>query len=81
MEQHNRQLVLLVGRLIGRHRRQVGLSQETLAEKAGLHPTYISLVETNKRSIGIAAAHAVAVALGLKLSDLLAQAERLLKEP
>jgi transcriptional regulator with XRE-family HTH domain len=73
MEPSGKQLVLLVGRLISKHRRQAGLSQETLAGNAGLHPTYISLVETNKRAIGMA--------LGLKLSDLLSQAECLLKNP
>jgi transcriptional regulator with XRE-family HTH domain len=34
-----------------RYRIQIGLSQEEFADKAGLHRTYISLVEREKRSI------------------------------
>ena len=35
------------------YRRQLGLSQEDFAEKAGLHRTYISAVERKKRSISL----------------------------
>lgn len=35
------------------YRRKIGLSQEDFAEKAGLHRTYISAVEREKRSISL----------------------------
>ena len=35
------------------YRMQLGLSQEHLAEKAGLHRTYISAIECGKRSISL----------------------------
>ena len=35
------------------YRRQLGLSQEDFAEKAGLHRTYISAIEREKRSISL----------------------------
>jgi transcriptional regulator with XRE-family HTH domain len=35
------------------YRRQLGLSQEDFAEKAGLHRTYISAIERERRSISL----------------------------
>ena len=45
------------------YRIQRGLSQEALAEKAGLHRTYISAVERERRSICIENIEAIAKAL------------------
>jgi transcriptional regulator with XRE-family HTH domain len=49
----------------------LGLSQELLAEKAGLHPTYIGLIERGKRSPTLRVAQRLAQALGCDLSALL----------
>ena len=38
---------------VRRYRAQLGLSQETVAFRAGLHRTYISAVERGKRSISL----------------------------
>jgi transcriptional regulator with XRE-family HTH domain len=38
---------------IKRYRNLKGLSQEAFAEKAGLHRTYISAIEREKRSIAL----------------------------
>jgi transcriptional regulator with XRE-family HTH domain len=65
-----------LGILIRKYRQACGISQESLAEKARLHPTFISLVETKKRAIGLDTANQVARALNLKLSDLIKQAEQ-----
>jgi transcriptional regulator with XRE-family HTH domain len=56
-----------------------GLSQEALAEKAGLHPTYISLIERGIRKPTIDAAQSLAVGLGLTLSEMVRLAEALQK--
>lgn len=45
------------------YRIQRGLSQEALAEKAGLHRTYISAVERERRNICIENIEAIAKAL------------------
>lgn len=45
------------------YRVQQGLSQEEFADKAGLHRTYISAVEREKRSIAIDNIEKIAVAL------------------
>jgi len=47
------------------YRRQLGLSQEDFAEKAGLHRTYISAVEREKRSISLDNIQKIADALGI----------------
>ena len=46
-----------------RYRLQLGLSQEEFADKAGLHRTYISAVEREKRSIAIDNIEKIAMAL------------------
>ncbi len=63
------------GRAIRHERENLGLSQESFAERANLHRTYISSVELGKVSVGIEVANALAAALGLKLSDLVRRSE------
>jgi transcriptional regulator with XRE-family HTH domain len=48
---------------------------EDLAERAGVHRTYVGLVERRERQPTLAVAGALADALGLSLADLVAQAE------
>ena len=47
------------------------LTQEKLAEYAGLHTNYISSVERAKRNISICNIERIAAALGMTMSDLL----------
>ena len=58
-----------------RCREHLGLSQEEFAEKAGIHRTYVSSIELGKMSVGIEVANQLAVALGMRLSDLVSDAE------
>jgi transcriptional regulator with XRE-family HTH domain len=48
----------------------LGLTQEQLAEKAGLHWTFISGVERGIRNISILKLHRIATSLGVRLRDL-----------
>ncbi len=52
-------------------RQQKGLSQEKLAELAGLHRTYIGSVERGERNISIDNVEALARALEINVPDLL----------
>ena len=65
-----------VGRAIRELREASGLSQEALAEEAGLHRTYISLVERGKRNITVDALSQIAEALNVYPSRLIAEAEK-----
>lgn len=58
-----------------RARKQIGLSQEDFAERAGIHRTYVSSIELGKVSVGIEVANQLAVALGKRLSELVKGAE------
>jgi len=62
-----------------KQRKAKELSQEALAEKAQVHPTHIGLIERGLRNPSLNVAGALANALGLSLSDLIAQAEKLQK--
>jgi len=51
---------------VKKYRNKMGLSQESFAEKAGLHRTYISALEREKRSIALENIQKIADALGIE---------------
>ena len=65
--------------VLKKRRVKAGLSQESLAEKANLHPTYIGLVERSLRNPTLNAADAMARGVGGSLSELLKEAEAVRK--
>ena len=48
-----------------------GLSQEALADAAGLHRTHISLIERGQRSARLETIESLATALGIQPADLM----------
>ncbi len=52
-------------------RTELGMSQEVLAEEAGLHRTYIGSVERGERNVSIDNMERLAKALGADIVDLL----------
>lgn len=67
------------GRVVQHRRRTAGLSQEALAHQAGVHRTYVGLVERGLRKPTIDVGDALALALGTSLSQLIREAERKVK--
>lgn len=63
-------------KLLREHREAKGMSQEKLAHAAGLHRTYVGLIERGERNPTLDSAHALARALGLRLSELVREAEK-----
>lgn len=61
-----------VGRRVRSLRQQLGVSQEELAARAGLHRNYVGSVERGERDIGIVAVAKLATALGVSLADFFA---------
>jgi transcriptional regulator with XRE-family HTH domain len=59
------------------HRKAKQLSRQALAEKAGLHQTYTGMIERGKSNPSLDAASAIADALGVPLSRLVAEAEQI----
>jgi transcriptional regulator with XRE-family HTH domain len=64
--QHRRTL----GENIRVQRKQMGLSQEKLAEKADLHPVYVGNVERGEENISLDSLVRIAKALKVSLRDL-----------
>lgn len=56
-------------------RESVGISQEDLANRAGLHRTYVSLIERGQRTASIAVVEKLAAALDTSMSGLIGGAE------
>jgi len=64
-------------RIVEKHRNAKGLSRAALAAKAGLHQTYIGLLERGKRSPNLDTAQAIARSLGIPLSRMIGEAEKM----
>jgi transcriptional regulator with XRE-family HTH domain len=64
-------------RVLERQRAAKKFSREVIAERAGLHQTYIGLIERALRNPSLDAASAIAEALGTSLSELIVTAEKL----
>jgi ribosome-binding protein aMBF1 (putative translation factor) len=62
--------------VVEKHRKAKGLSRAILAADAGLHQTYIGLLERAERSPNLDTAQAIAKALGVSLSQLVIEAEK-----
>ncbi len=61
---------------VARHLRSLraaqGISQETLAERADLHRTYVGSIERCERNVSLDNIESLATALGVDVSELLA---------
>lgn len=68
-------LATRLGILIRQLRLKDGMSQEDLAERCGLHRTYIGFIERGEKTITIETANKLARALGLTLAQLFTKLE------
>jgi transcriptional regulator with XRE-family HTH domain len=63
------------GSLIRRRRLALGLGQEALADKAGLHRTHVSLLERGKRMPSLQVIKKLAAALDTTMASLMEELE------
>ncbi|HPJ81975.1 MAG TPA: helix-turn-helix transcriptional regulator [Saccharofermentans sp.] len=68
MEKH---ILIRFGLRVKELRHSLGISQEELAEKAGVHRTYIGMIERGEKNITLKSLSKIAVALGINTSYLL----------
>ena len=64
------------GRAVRRLRERRGWSQEELADRAGLHRTYVGGIERGERNVSLVNIGRVAQALETSLSALMVEVER-----
>lgn len=73
---HETQLVMVFAGNVRRLRRQRGMSQEQLAEAAGVHRTYVGMLERGEKNVTIYNIERIATALGVDASALLKHSDR-----
>jgi transcriptional regulator with XRE-family HTH domain len=66
-----------LGAAIRKRREELGLSQEELGHVAGIHPTWISHIESGRNNPAWGSVRRIATALDLNVSELAARAEAL----
>ena len=66
---------VVFGRTVRRHRFELGISQEELADRADLHRTYISDVELGTRNVSLKCIAKLARALNLSVPNLFSRAD------
>ena len=63
-------IMIRFGQAVRKIRRDQGISQEELAERCGLHRTYISDVELGKRNVSLENIERIAISLNRSLVEL-----------
>lgn len=66
----------MFGEELKKARKESGLTQEELAARAGLHYTYISHLETNKKSPTLDSLFRICKALGITAASLIDRVEK-----
>ncbi len=72
MQEH---ILVRYGQAVRKVRLEQGMSQEELADRCGLHRTYISDVELGKRNISLENIERIAISLSKDLSDFFKEVE------
>lgn len=73
-----RQFESIFGKVVRKRRRELGLSQEDLGFRSGLHRTYISEIERGLKSPSLRTIYAIAKALQVSVSLLVLETEKIL---
>ena len=64
------------GFAVRNRREELGLTQEDLADKAGIHRTYVSDIERGSRNVSLVNIERLASALALRLGELFGRVEK-----
>jgi transcriptional regulator with XRE-family HTH domain len=75
-ERGSNELLRALGAAVRTVRLARGLTQERLAEGAGLHTTYVSDIERGRRNVGVINLDRLATALSIDLPTLMHEVER-----
>lgn len=72
--EHN--ILILFGNNVQKNRKKLGFSQEELAVLAGLHRTYIGMIERAEKNITLCNMEKIANALNMNVIELLKQDDK-----
>jgi transcriptional regulator with XRE-family HTH domain len=64
------------GEALRKAREKAGISQEELCERAGVHRTFVSLIERGKRNVTLQTIEKLAKSLGCRMADLMPDAKK-----
>lgn len=67
----NKQILQKFGRRVREERDKKGISQERLGQLAGVHRTYIGMIERAEKNITLTNMQKIARALGMRVNDLI----------
>jgi len=67
----NQNILDKFGIKVRKHRMLLNISQEQLAERAGLHRTYIGMIERGEKNITLINIKKISTALGVSVNELL----------
>ena len=65
-----REVLIKFGHKVRERRHELGLSQEELATRAGVHRTYVGMIERAEKNITLTNIEKIAKALGLSLDEI-----------
>lgn len=68
-------ILVVFGKNVQKYRKKLNISQEKLAEYAGLHRTYIGMVERAERNITLVNMEKIAKALKVEIKELVQHAD------
>ena len=68
-----RDILVEFGKRVREERSRQGLSQEALAEKAGVHRTYIGMIERAEKNITLLNIQKIARAFGVSIASLVGE--------
>ena len=66
-----RKILIAFGNKVRELRKEKGISQEELADRAGLHRTYIGMIERAEKNITLTNIEKIAKALDVSISELM----------
>lgn len=66
-----KEILIKFGNKVRERRAELGLSQEELASRAGVHRTYIGMIERAEKNITLGNIEKISKALKLNLDDLM----------
>jgi transcriptional regulator with XRE-family HTH domain len=76
VESENQIWLVAFGEAITEHRKSVAMTQQELADRAGVHRTYISDIERGSRNVTVLNLRRIATALGTNAPSIFSQTDK-----